>query len=118
MPGDTIRRYKGVDGGTAAVAAADSTLIVMADFVGTDAGVYATGVIEFPASNTVATWTWHAMATPSSALLPLYDENDAIVTTEVAGTGGVYPIPKEAFGSYAVTGQGEVASTFTAGLMS
>lgn len=118
MPGDTIRRYKAVDAGTAAVAAADSTLIVMADFTGTDAGVYAPGVIEFPASNTVATWTWYAMATPSSALLPLYDEDDAIITTEIAGAGGVYPIPKEAFGCYAVTGQGEVASTFTAGLMS
>lgn len=118
MPGDMIRRYKAVDGGTAAIAAANSTLIVMADYDGADSGVYGSGVIEFPASNSVGTWTWYAQATPSSALLPLYNDTASAVTTAVAGAGGVYPIPKDAFGCYAVTGQGSVASTFTAGLMS
>jgi hypothetical protein len=117
MPGDTNRRYKTITAGTAAIAVANSTLIVMADFEGSDAGVYATGVIQFPASNTITTWTWYAMATPSSALLPLYDASGAAVTTTVAGGGGVYPIPVSAFGCYAVAGQGVNASTFTAGLM-
>ncbi len=122
MPGDTNRRYKSVTlaaAGTIALAAASSTEIVLADYVGSDAGVYAGGVIEFPASNAIGNCVWYAKAAPDSALLPLYDEAGEAVSVAVSADGGVYPLPyAAAFGAYSIAPQASsTASTFTAGLM-
>jgi len=118
MPGDTIRRYKTASGAIAA-AVASSGMIVLADYDGADAGVYATGCIQVPA-NTAGTGTWYAKATTADSFAILRDVTGAaLATVAIPSAGGVIPIPPEAFGCCAIAMQcSSTPTTFTAGVMS